>query len=88
MFSSLFPPRIVCDSCEKKFEQNLRETLLVEGGARVSFTCPHCGTVYPVARITVRGLMIRAELQECTEPTRRRELLELMKTETIDERKS
>lgn len=88
MFASLFSPRVVCDVCTKRFTQNLKETPLFEEGARVSFECPHCGTVYSVARITPRGLEVRAELQECTDPERRRALLKLMKAETIDERRT
>ena len=77
---------VVCDYCTLPFESKLEETALEIGGVTMWFGCPHCDTVYPVARLSARGVEIRAELQETQDGDRQRELRALLKAEVTDER--
>ena len=61
------PPRggaIQCDSCGAAFIPAPVEEPDGSGSVTLRFTCPRCGAVYPVARISQHGLSLRARLQQ------------------------
>lgn len=53
---------VTCDECRRIFVPDLLEQPLPCGGAVQQFTCPGCGHLYRVARITAKGLALRGKL--------------------------
>lgn len=74
----LFRPRIRCGECEKSFRPNLADQPRPDGGLDRRFICPHCGHETIVARISLRGRVLIAELQS-TPITHQRRIGELRK---------
>lgn len=78
--------RVNCDVCARNFEPVLAEEKLVDGSVGQSFVCTHCGTVYPVARLTRRGVQLRDEIQDTSDAEKLRQLRTQLKGEIFDER--
>lgn len=52
-----------CDVCGKRFGPSLKAEPLADGGELWWFACEHCRYQYEAARISARGLEIRAEME-------------------------
>jgi transcriptional regulator NrdR family protein len=80
--------KILCEFCDDTFDSILDEVSLDDiGGVRLSFSCPTCDRVYPVARITSEGLTIRAKLQQTTDRFEADKLRQRLREEMVDERR-
>lgn len=55
--------KVTCDHCGKKFIARLEETV-AEDGVIQQMTCSHCKHVSPIARITAKGVELRARLEK------------------------
>lgn len=75
-----------CDVCARMFEPALVEVTLTDRSVRQSFSCPHCGTVYPVARITRRGVELREQIGATADADLLRDLRAQLREEITDER--
>lgn len=78
--------KVICNSCGHEFESTLDELGLPDGGVRLSFSCPRCGTLYPVARMTRRGVELRTQIGQATDRDVLRELRSQLRREITDER--
>lgn len=54
--------KVKCNQCSAEFESALTVRSDGHGGEIQEFTCPTCGHLYPVARITMRGVRLREKL--------------------------
>jgi hypothetical protein len=77
---------ITCNVCEAKFPQVIDEVPTEDGGLSLSFKCPECDTLYPVARLSARALEIRAQIRETTDKAEVARLRLELKGEVSDER--
>lgn len=53
----------LCTECGHPFAPKLDERPTL-GGIKQTFACPSCGHIYPVAKISHRGLALRARMQD------------------------
>jgi len=77
--------KVRCDACGFEFDSTLDE-LPVEGGIRLCFRCPRCDTLYPVARMTRRGVELREQIGQTNDRDILRDLRSQLKREITDER--
>ena len=53
---------VICDRCRFAFKIQPRQRAVEGGGEEHFFTCPRCETEYLIARITARGVDLRAQM--------------------------
>lgn len=70
-----------CDRCGRKFRAGISERTVPGEGAVQEMECPHCHHVYPVARITPKGLTLRDRLKITSDPEERQKLVAMLKEE-------
>lgn len=58
------PTVVRCDTCRRDFPINLWELPVPDGGVHIAMLCPHCDREYPIARLTKRGLELRAVIEQ------------------------
>lgn len=74
-----------CNKCGKSFVPRLKEEPHGDG-VRQYLICPHCDQIYPVCKITPKGLAIREQIQDAVNRNDRKridELQRLLKPEVI-----
>jgi transcription elongation factor Elf1 len=55
---------VICDKCRQSFKIRPLERQLEDGGEEHYFACPRCGAEYVMARISARGVELRARMAE------------------------
>lgn len=58
------PKNPSCDGCGRRFKAHPDVKVLEDGGEEWSLRCPHCGRVYPIVRITGRGVELRENMKK------------------------
>ena len=56
------PKNPKCDGCGRRFKAKPVVQLLDGGGEEWSLRCPHCDRVYPIVRITGKGVELRTKM--------------------------
>lgn len=58
------PKNPKCEGCGRRFQAKLNVNKLDDGGEEWSLHCPHCVRVYPIVRITGKGVELRAKMKK------------------------
>ena len=58
------PKNPKCDSCGRRFKAKPDVNKLDDGGEEWSLRCPHCLSVYPIVRITGKGVELRTKMMK------------------------
>lgn len=57
------PKNPKCDGCGRRFKATPHVNKLDGGGEEWTLRCPHCGRVYPIVRITGKGVELRTKMK-------------------------